>query len=289
MDEGSMRADVNVSVNKVGEEFGIRREIKNMNSVKHIISAINYEVMYQIETKENGGVIKQQTLKYDIATGETRPLRSKEDAHDYRYFPEPDLPDLVIEDSMIEEIKKSLPELPDEKRERFVKEYGITEYDADVLTVEKYRADFFEQVVKVSNDGKLSANWLISELLGILNKNVISLEDSPVSAGQLGQLVNLIKGETISGKIAKDVFEQMFETKKDPEVIIEEKGLKQVSDTGAIEKIVDEVIAENDAQVQDYKSGNDRIFGFFVGQVMKKSGGKVNPGIANEILKKKLG
>jgi len=288
MDQGSMRADVNVSVNKVGEGFGTRREIKNMNSIKHIMNAIDYEARFQVKTLEEGGVINQETILWDIAKGETRSMRSKEDAHDYRYFPDPDLLPLVISDEFIEEIRKTLPELPDAKRERFVKEYGITEYDADILTQEKFRADFYEEAAK-GHDGKLVSNWLVSELLGILNKNLVELEDSPISAKQLGELVGLIEDNTISGKIAKDVFADMFETSKDASVIVEEKGLKQVTDTGAIESIVDEVIAENEAQVADYKGGNDRIFGFFVGQVMKKSQGKANPGIANKLLKEKLG
>jgi len=288
MDQGSMRADVNISVNKVGEGFGIRRELKNMNSIKHIESAINYEARNQIRILEEGGVINQETILWDIAKGETRAMRNKENAHDYRYFPDPDLLPLVITDEFIEEIRQSLPELPDAKKERFIKEYGITEYDADILTQEKHRADFYEEAAK-GHDGKLVSNWLVSELLGILNKNLVELEDSPISAKQLGELVGLIEDNTISGKIAKDVFADMFETSKDASVIVEEKGLKQVTDTGAIESIVDEVIAENAAQVEDYKGGNDRIFGFFVGQVMKKSQGKANPGIANKLLKEKLG
>ncbi|MCT4574942.1 MAG: Asp-tRNA(Asn)/Glu-tRNA(Gln) amidotransferase subunit GatB [Alphaproteobacteria bacterium] len=288
MDQGSMRADVNVSVNRVGEGLGTRREIKNMNSIKHIENAIAYESMYQVKTLEAGGTIDQCTLLWDINKGETRVMRSKEDAHDYRYFPDPDLLPLVITDEFIEDVRKTLPELPDAKRERFVKEYGITDYDADILTQEKYRADFYEEAA-AGKDGKLVSNWLVSELLGILNKNLIELENSPISAKQLGELVGLIEDNTISGKIAKQVFEVMFETSKDPSVIVEEKGLKQVTDTGAIEAIVDEVIAENQAQVADYQGGNDRIFGFFVGQVMKKSQGKANPGIANKLLKEKLG
>ncbi|MCV6599476.1 MAG: Asp-tRNA(Asn)/Glu-tRNA(Gln) amidotransferase subunit GatB [Alphaproteobacteria bacterium] len=288
MDQGSMRADVNVSVNRVGEGLGTRREIKNMNSIKHIENAIAYESMYQVKTLEAGGTIDQCTLLWDINKGETRVMRSKEDAHDYRYFPDPDLLPLVITDEFIEDVRKTLPELPDAKRERFVKEYGITDYDADILTQEKYRADFYEEAA-AGKDGKLVSNWLVSELLGILNKNLIELENSPISAKQLGELVGLIEDNTISGKIAKQVFEVMFETSKDPSTIVEEKGLKQVTDTGAIEAIVDEVIAENQTQVADYQGGNDRIFGFFVGQVMKKSQGKANPGIANKLLKEKLG
>ncbi len=289
MDQGSMRADVNVSVNKVGaKELGTRREIKNMNSIKHIMNAIEYESKWQVKTLEDGGEIAQSTILWNIVKGETRLMRSKENAHDYRYFPDPDLLPLIITDEFIDEIEATLPELPDAKRERFVEEYGITEYDADVLTQEKFRADFYEEAAK-GRDGKLVVNWLISELLGVLNKNLVPLEESPISASQLGELVGLIQDNTISGKIAKEVFEIMFETSKNPSAIVEEKGLKQVTDTGAIETIVDEVIAENESQVADYRGGNDRIFGFFVGQVMKKSGGKVNPGIANKLLKEKLG
>ncbi len=287
MEEGSMRADVNVSVRKPGDKLGTRCEIKNVNSVKAVQAAIEYEARRQIEIIEGGGAIKQETRLWDPTKNETRALRSKEEAHDYRYFPDPDLLPLVLDDGMIEKIRKSLPELPDEKKHRFMKDYGLSAYDAGVLIAEQDRAAYFETVAK-GQDAKLAANWVINELLGVLNKNGKTLSESPIGAAQLGALINLISDNTISGKIAKDVFAEMFSAGKAPAAIVEEKGLKQVTDTGAIEKIVSEVIAENPDNVAAYKSGKDKLFGFFVGQVMKKSGGKANPDIVNDLLKTKL-
>lgn len=282
-----MRADVNVSVRKPGGALGTRCEIKNVNSVKAVQMAIEYEARRQIEIIEGGGAIKQETRLWDPNKGETRSMRSKEEAHDYRYFPDPDLLPLVIESAWVKQIKETLPELPDEKKHRFMKDYGLSAYDAGVLIAERARADYFEEAA-AGCDAKLAANWVINELLGILNKNGLDLAASPIRAKQIGGLVKLISDNTISGKIAKDVFAIMYETGKDPGAIVEEKGLKQVTDTGAIEKIVDEVLAENASVVADYKGGNQKVFGFLVGQVMKKSGGKVNPGVANELLKGKL-
>ena len=287
MDEGSMRCDVNVSVRKPGDELGTRCEIKNVNSVRFVHQAIEHEARRQVEVIEGGGEIKQETRLFDTKSGTTRSMRSKEDAHDYRYFPDPDLLPLVLEQSFVDAINDNLPELPDAKKKRFIGDLGLTPYDAGVLVAEKERADFYEVAVK-GRDGKLVANWLITELLGALNKAEKTLSESPVSAEQLGGLVGLISDNTISGRIAKDVFAEMFATGKDAAVIVDEKGLKQVTDTGAIEKVIDEVLAANPDKVAEYKGGKDKLFGFFVGQVMKQSGGKANPGIVNELLKKKL-
>ncbi|MCB1784236.1 MAG: Asp-tRNA(Asn)/Glu-tRNA(Gln) amidotransferase subunit GatB [Alphaproteobacteria bacterium] len=288
MEEGSMRADVNVSVRKPGNPYGTRCEIKNVNSIKAVQQAIDYEAARQVEILEDGGKIDQETRLWDPAKGVTRSMRSKEEAHDYRYFPDPDLLPLEFESSWVEEIKQTLPELPDEKKHRFMNEYGLSLYDASVLIAERIRADYYETVAK-ERDAKLAANWVINELLGILNKNEKTLDESPVSASQLGGLIDLISDNTISGKIAKDVFADMVASGKDAAAIVEEKGLKQVTDTGAIEAVIDEVIAENPDNVAAYRSGKDKLFGFFVGQVMKKTGGKANPAAVNDILKKKLG
>lgn len=287
LEEGSMRADVNVSVRKFGAPLGTRCEIKNVNSIKSVQMAIDYEAARQVEILESGGSIKQETRLWDNAKGETRSMRSKEEAHDYRYFPDPDLLPLVIEQSFVDAIKATLPELPDQKKHRFMTDYGLSMYDASVLIMERARADYFETVAK-GHDSKLAANWVINELLGALNKDGKTLAESPVTAHQLGGLIALISDSTISGKIAKDVFADMMATGKDAAVIVDEKGLKQVTDTGAIEKIVDEVIAENPDNVAAYKGGKDKLFGFFVGQVMKKSAGKANPDMVNDLLKAKL-
>jgi aspartyl-tRNA(Asn)/glutamyl-tRNA(Gln) amidotransferase subunit B len=287
MDEGSMRADVNISVRHPGDEYGTRCEIKNVNSVKAVQAAIDYEVRRQIDIIEDGGSIDQETRLWDPDKMETRSMRSKEEAHDYRYFPDPDLLPLHLEEKWIEDIKKSLPELPDEKKHRFMNDYGLGAYDASVLISEKARAEYFEKAAN-KNDPKLTANWVLNELMGALNKEGKSISSSPISAEQLSELIGLIGDNTISGKIAKDVFADMYETGKNPSDIVEEKGLKQVTDTGAIEALIDEVITENPDNVEAYRGGKDKLFGFFVGQVMKKSQGKANPAAVNEILKKKL-
>ena len=289
MDEGSMRCDVNLSMRRKGvTELGTRCEIKNVNSIRFVQQAIEYEALRQVDILESGGVIKQETRLWDTTKGETRSMRSKEDAHDYRYFPDPDLLPLVLDPEMVESIKKTLPELPDEKRARFMSEYGLTPYDASVLVAEKPSADFFEKVAK-GRDGKLAANWVTGELFGILKKQGKSIENSPVSAEALGGLIDLLSDQTISGRIAKDVFEAMLESGKPAAVIVAEKGLKQVTDTGAIEKAIDDILAANTDKVADYRSGKDKLFGFFVGQVMKSTGGKANPAMLNELLRKKLG
>ncbi|MGH1404431.1 MAG: Asp-tRNA(Asn)/Glu-tRNA(Gln) amidotransferase subunit GatB [Alphaproteobacteria bacterium] len=287
MDEGSMRADVNISVRKPGDELGTRAEIKNVNSVKAVQQAIDFEVIRQIEIIENGGAVDQETRLWDPVKLETRSMRSKEEAHDYRYFPDPDLLPLEFESSWVEEIKQTLPELPDEKKHRFMSDFNLGAYDASVLIAERTRADYFETVAD-GQDPKLAANWVINELLGILKKNEKTLDVSPISAKQLNGLIALISDNTISGKIAKDVFAEMFNSGKNAHVIVDEKGLKQVTDTGAIEALIDEVIAENPGNVEAYRGGKDKLFGFFVGQVMKKSQGKANPAAVNKLLKEKL-
>ena len=287
MEEGSLRADVNVSVRRPGDELGTRTETKNLNSVRFITQAINYEVQRQIEIIEEGGTIDQETRLFDTSTGTTRTMRGKEDAHDYRYFPDPDLLPLVLSEEMVSEIESTLPELPDEIRARMTGEYGLSDYDAAVLTEEKETAAFYE-AASAGRDRKLTANWMSVELFGALNKASLDLESSPISPEQLGALVDLISDGTISGRIAKDVFADMFETGKAAADIIEEKGLKQVSDSGAIETLIDSVMQANEDKVTEYRGGKDKLFGFFVGQVMKQSGGQANPAMVNQILRQKL-
>jgi aspartyl-tRNA(Asn)/glutamyl-tRNA(Gln) amidotransferase subunit B len=288
MEKGSMRCDANISVRPVGStELRTRCEIKNLNSVRFLQQAVAYEANRHVEIYETGGVIAQETRLFDSAKGETRTMRSKEDAHDYRYFPDPDLLPLEISEAFVKAIKDSLPELPDERKERYVSELGLTPYDASVLVADKTYAEYFEAVAE-GHDAKLAANWVTGELFGNLNKSGHDIENSPVSAKALSGLLDLIKDNTISGKIAKEVFAIMYETGKDAAAIVEEQGLKQVTDTGAIEKVIDEVIAANQDKVAEYRSGKDKLFGFFVGQVMKLSGGKANPAVLNELLKKKL-
>ncbi len=288
MDEGSMRCDANVSVRPVGsKELRTRCEIKNVNSVRFVMQAIEHEARRHVDVYESGGVIDQETRLYDPGKGETRQMRSKEFAHDYRYFPDPDLLPLEFDDAYIEKIRDSLPELPDEKKDRFMAEHGLTAYDAGVLVAEKETAAYFEKVAK-GRDAKAAANWVITNLFGALNKKGISVSDSPVSADNLGKLIDLISDGTISGRLAKDVFEVMVEEGKDPEAIVEEKGLRQITDTGPIETAIEQVMAENPDKVAEYRSGKDKLIGWFVGQVMKQTGGKANPGVVNELLRKKL-
>jgi len=286
MEEGSMRADVNVSVRRPGEPLGTRCEIKNVNSIRFIGQAIEYEARRQIDVLEDGGEIAQETRLFDPRAGETRSMRSKEEAHDYRYFPDPDLLPLVLQQEMVDALAADLPELPDDKRARFVREYGLSPYDAGVLVSEKVSADFFEEVA-TGRDPKLASNWVTGDFFGALNKAGLSIETSPVSARQLGELIGLISDNTISGRIAKEVFEIMFETGDDPAKIVEEKGLRQVTDLGAIEQVIDEVIAANPDKVAEVKE-KPKLIGWFVGQVMKASGGKANPQSVNELLSKKL-
>lgn len=290
MAEGSFRCDANVSVRPKGQkEFGTRAELKNINSFRFVERAINHEVERQIDILENGGKILQETRLYDADKNETRSLRSKESANDYRYFPDPDLLPVVIDTSFIEQIRAHLPELPQQKRERFKTKYELNAYDANVLVSNQELADYFEIVVKNTTAApKIAANWVLSELLGALNKHNLGLAQTPVSAVQLAQLLARIHDGTISGKIAKTVFEAMWNKQGTPDEIIEQQGLRQVSDSGAIEKIIDDVITQNPTQVADYRSGKDKLFAFFVGQVMKASKGKANPEQVNELLRQKL-
>jgi aspartyl-tRNA(Asn)/glutamyl-tRNA(Gln) amidotransferase subunit B len=287
MDKGNLRADVNVSVRKPGDPLGTRCEIKNVNSIRFIGQAVDTEARRQIGIIEDGGKIDQETRLFDPSKGETRSMRSKEEAHDYRYFPDPDLLPLELEQSWVDALAKDLPELPDAKRARFMKAYGLSAYDASVLVAERESADFYEAVAK-GTDGKLAANWVINELFGRLNKEAVEIAASPISTMQLGGLVRLIADGTISGKIAKDLFEILWTEGGDPAEIIEKRGMRQVTDTGAIEAAVDAIIAANPDKVEQVKA-KPSMLGWFVGQVMKQSGGKANPTAVNEILKSKLG
>lgn len=287
MEKGNLRADVNVSVRKPGGELGTRCELKNINSMRFIRQAINYEARRQIDILEAGGEIDQETRLFDNAKGVTRTMRSKEDAHDYRYFPDPDLLPIKITQDYVDAIKADLPELPDARKARFVEQYAIPEYDARILTADKAKGDFYERLAK-NRDAKIAANWMMGDLFGALNKASIDLDDSPVNSDALGELLDLIGDKTISGKIAKDVFIKMFAGEGTADEIIERDGLKQVTDMGAIEKMVQDVIDANADQAEKV-ADNPRLIGFFVGQVMKASGGKANPGAVNEILRKKLG
>ena len=287
MEQGSLRADVNVSVNKPGDELGTRCEIKNLNSFKYIHSAIIYEAKRQIKLIESGESINQETRLYNIDTGETRSMRSKEDAHDYRYFPDPDLLPLEIEDKWIEEIKSTIPELPDQKKNRFIKDYNLNEYDAGVIVSDKATSDYYEKVVK-NRSPKLVTTWVTSELFSILNKKNLTIDESPVSHDKLGELIDNIESGKVSNRLAKDIFEEMCETGKSPSDIISEKGLSQISDEGELEKLVNDVLSANPENVEKYKNGKDKLFGFFVGEAMKLSKGKANPKILNELLKSKL-
>jgi len=287
MEKGNLRADVNVSVRRPGESLGTRCEIKNMNSISFIGEAIHYEARRQIEVLEEGGSIDQETRLFDPNRKETRPMRTKEEAHDYRYFPDPDLLPLAFDQPYVEALAAKLPELPDEKKSRFMRDFSLSDYDAGVLVAERETAEFFEAVAK-GRDGKAAANWVINELFGRLNKEGKTIASSPVSAGHLGAMLDLIRDGTISGKIAKDLFEIVWMEGGDPRAIVEQRGMKQVTDTAAIEKVVDDIVAKNPDKVADAKS-NPKAIGWFVGQVMKSSGGKASPQAVNDILKRKLG
>jgi aspartyl-tRNA(Asn)/glutamyl-tRNA(Gln) amidotransferase subunit B len=289
MEKGNLRCDANVSVRKIGEQkLGTRCEIKNLNSMRNISRAIEFEAKRQVEILENGGSINQETRLFDALNGETRTMRSKEDAMDYRYFPDPDLPKLILTQEYVDNIKKSLPELPQAKRERYIRDLKISEYDAGVLTADDEIANYFEQLIQ-KHDAKLCTTWLTVELFGRMNKLGVKFEDLKISAQNLTELLDLIKSGEISGKIAKDVLDIMFESGEQAHKIVESRGLKQVSDLGALEKIVDEVIKNNLENFVKLQAGDEKLLGFFVGQIMKASKGQANPQLANEILKKKLG
>jgi aspartyl-tRNA(Asn)/glutamyl-tRNA(Gln) amidotransferase subunit B len=287
MEEGSMRADVNVSVRKHGEPYRTRCEVKNVNSVRFVMQAVEAEAARQVEVWESSGTVMQETRLFDSNRGITRSMRSKEDAHDYRYFPDPDLLPLVLEEDWIASLKASLPELPDAKRVRFMTDYGLTPYDAAVLVAEKATAEFFE-IVATGRDAKMAANWITGDFFAAMNRLGRSIEDPPVTAAALGGLLDLMGDNTINGRIAKDVFEAMVETGRDAAAIVDEKGLRQVTDTGAIDTAVDRILAANPDKVAEYRSGRDKLFGFFVGQTMKAMAGKGNPGLINETLKRRL-
>lgn len=299
MEQGSLRADVNVSVRRPGEDLGTRAEIKNVNSIRFIGQAIHYEARRQIEILENGGQIDQETRLFDASKGETRSMRSKEDAHDYRYFPDPDLPPLLLTDEEIETLRRQLPELPDVKKKRFMDSFGLAHYDAALLTSEIEIANYYEQSLEelqkkisspddLAKSGKTLANWILGELFAALNRDSLTIVESKVKPQDLADLIVLMAKGTISGRIAKDVFVDMWETGANPETIVKEKGLEQVSDDSAITACIDRILAENPDHVADYKAGKDKLFGFFVGKVMKEMAGKANPTVVNELLKKKL-
>jgi aspartyl-tRNA(Asn)/glutamyl-tRNA(Gln) amidotransferase subunit B len=287
MEEGSMRCDVNLSMRRPGEALGTRTETKNVNSIRFVRQVIEYEAKRQIQVLEDGGEIAQETRLFDSDKGVTRPMRSKEEAHDYRYFPDPDLLPLVLDPEWVEEIRQGLPELPDARKTRFVTDFGLSAYDAGVLVAERETADFYEAVAQ-GRDAKLAANWLTGEFFGALNRSGMALAEAPVDAAKLGRLIDLIADGVISGRIAKEVFEAMWESGQDAAAIVADRGLEQISDTGAIEAIIEQAIADNPGQVAQFKSGNEKILGWFVGQVMKASQGKANPGLVNRILRDKL-
>ena len=289
MEEGSMRCDVNVSVRKPGDPLGTRCEIKNMNSVRFVQQAIEYEAERQIRVLEEGGSIAQETLLFDTASGKTRPMRSKEEAHDYRYFPDPDLLPIVLDPAWVEAMKAALPELPDARKSRFAEAFGLSAYDAGVLVAEKETADFYEAVIDGRRDPKQAANWVTGAFFGALNKSGLELAEAPVDAAKLGGLLDLIADGTISGRIAKAVFEAMWETGKDAAAIVEARGLKQITDSREIEAIVARLIADNPGQAEQFRGGNRKVIGWFVGQVMKATQGKANPKIVNELLRRALG
>ena len=289
MEEGSLRCDANISVRLKGDkEFGVKTEIKNMNSFRNVERAIDFEINRQIDLIEDGEKIVQETLLWDADSNEAFPMRSKEEAHDYRYFPDPDLLPVIVNDEWIKEIESMLPELPEAKLKRFITEFSLPVYDAEILTQSKYLADYYETVTSVTKDYKSASNWIISEVLAVVNEKKIDILDFPITPVNLGKLINLINDGTISGKIAKEVFNLVLIDNSNPELIVKEKNLIQISDAGEIELIIKKIIDTNPDQVQEYRSGKEKVFGFFVGQVMKQSKGKANPKLVNEILKKKL-
>jgi len=290
MEKGSLRCDANVSVRRLGaEKFGVKTEVKNLNSFRYLARALEHEIARQVAVLESGGVIEQETRLWNLAAGRTEPMRSKEYAHDYRYFPEPDLVPLVVDEAWQERIRATMPELPEAKRVRFIREYGISEYDAEVLTATRALADYFEAAAKAAPDGKLAANWIQSELLGLLKEAGKEIEDSPVGPGALGELLKLVAAGTLSGKMGKSIFQKMFATGKRASEIIVAEQMQQITDASEIDRLCREVLAANAPQVEAYKRGKEALFGFFVGQVMKASRGQANPQMVNEVLKKLLG
>jgi len=290
MEQGSLRCDANVSIRPFGQrEFGTRAELKNINSFKFVEKAIEYEIKRQISVVEDGGRIIQETRLWDSSAAVTRSMRSKEEAHDYRYFPEPDLPPVLVSQEWIDEIKESLPELPDEKRERFITKHGLPEYDAELLTAEKAVADWYERCVEAGGQPKAVSNWIMGDLMRLMNEESCDIEQLSFTPAQLVEMLKLIEDGTISGKIAKEVFEDMFRTGKNPGDIVKDKGLVQISDTGELERAVDEILAKSPNEVERYRAGDEKLMGFFVGQIMKATKGKANPKMLNDLLKQKLG
>jgi aspartyl-tRNA(Asn)/glutamyl-tRNA(Gln) amidotransferase subunit B len=289
MEEGSFRCDANISLRPLGTEpFGIRAELKNMNSFRNVQRALEYEIKRQQYVLEGGGEVVQETRLWDDTAGVTHSMRGKEEAHDYRYFPDPDLVPVVIDDAWIEEIRKEQPELPLEKRERFMREYQIPAYDAGVLTASRPLADYYEEVVRLSGEPKIAANWVMGDILRFLNEEKREIRECPIAPASLAGMIRLIQQGTISGKMAKEVSEAMYRSGKTPQAIIEEKGLVQITDEGALTKTIAEIIGKNPAQVEQYRAGKEKVFGFFVGQAMKATGGKANPQLINDLLKKML-
>ena len=290
MEEGSLRCDVNISVKKKNEDFGTRCEIKNVNSIKSIGQAIEHEFHRQVEIIESGDKVQQETRLFDEKKGETRPMRTKEEAHDYRYFPDPDLPPLEISSDLIGEIKKNLPELPDVKKKKLIDGYGLSSYESSILISDKNNVDFFEAVINENNQRKpkVVVNWIIGDLFSLLKKNNLNIKKSPVKPSDLGELIDLIENSTISGKLAKTVFDEMFYNRKKPKKIIKQKGLIQITDSGEIENVITKVLSQNIDKVNEYKSGKEKLYGYFIGQIMQETKGKANPKLVNEILKKKL-
>jgi len=290
MEEGSLRCDVNISVKKKNEDFGTRCEIKNVNSIKSIGQAIEHEFHRQVEIIESGDKVQQETRLFDEKKGETRAMRTKEEAHDYRYFPDPDLPPLEISSDLIGEIKKNLPELPDVKKKKLIDGYGLSSYESSILISDKNNVDFFEAVINENNqrNPKVVVNWIIGDLFSLLKKNNLDIKKSPVKPSDLGELIDLIENSTISGKLAKTVFDEMFYNRKKPKKIIKQKGLIQITDSGEIENVITKVLSQNVDKVNEYKSGKEKLYGYFIGQIMQETKGKANPKLVNEILKKKL-
>ncbi len=289
MEEGSLRCDANVSIRLKGEKkLGTKTEVKNMNSFRNVERALEYEIKRQIEIVEDGGKVVQQTLLWNADMNEAYPMRSKEEAHDYRYFPDPDLPPVIVDEEWKNEISKMMPELPDKKLKRIITDYGLPKYDSEILTSSIKLADYFESVCKVTTDFKSASNWIMGDVLGYINENKISIDEFPIQPQMLGKLINLISEGVISGKIAKEVFPEMLATGKDPDAIVKEKNLIQITDMGEIEQVIDKIIAANQKQVDEYLSGKDKVFGFFVGQIMRETKGKANPKVVNDILQKKL-
>jgi aspartyl-tRNA(Asn)/glutamyl-tRNA(Gln) amidotransferase subunit B len=289
MEEGSLRCDANVSVRLVGEkEFGTKTEVKNMNSFRNVERAIEFEINRQIEILEEGGTITQETLLWNADLNEAFPMRSKEESHDYRYFPDPDLLPIIVDEKWKNDIAKMMPELPQARKQRFITEYNLPEYDAEILTSAKEIAEYYESILKMTDDYKSASNWVMGDIMKVVNETKIPINEFSISPENIGKLINLINNKTISSKIAKDVFEELLKEDRDPQLIVEEKNLVQITDTSELEKTIDKILKTNTKQVEEFRGGKEKVFGFFVGQVMRETKGKANPQIVNEMLIKKL-